>query len=198
MQYILLNRIRTDTLTKEMNMQITPEQIAAANKASVESLIGLAHTQFTAMQRLSALNFNVAKSAFEESVNFSKSLLGAKDAQAFASLSATAAQPVMEKVTAYSRSVYEIVTQTNAEMKTFAEAQVGEFNKNIVGYLDQVSKNAPAGSDVIIAAVKSALAATNSVYNQMSNVTKQASDVAESRFVDATTVMLNSAKKKAA
>jgi phasin family protein len=179
-------------------MYVTPEQIAAANKASVESLISLANTQFAALQRLSALNFNVAKSVFEESASYTKSLLGAKDAQEFASLSAKGAQPAIEKVIAYSRGVHEIVTQTNAEMKDFAEAQAGEFNKNVVGYLDQVSKNAPAGSDVVIAAVKSALAATNSAYGHMSNVTKQASEIAESKFMDATTAVLNSAKKKAA
>ena len=53
-------------------MYATPEQIAAANKAGVETLIGLAHTQFAALERLSSLNFNVAKSAFEESVNYTR------------------------------------------------------------------------------------------------------------------------------
>ncbi len=179
-------------------MNITPEQIAVASKANVESLIGVVKMQFAALERLSALNFNAAKSAFEDSVRCTKSLLGAKDPRHFASLSATAAQPAIEKAIAYSRSVYEIVTQTNAEMKNFAEAQVGEFNKNLVGYLDEVSKNTPPGSDAVIAAVKSALAATNSAYENISRVTKQASEVAESKFMDATTAVLNSSKKKAA
>jgi len=179
-------------------MYVIPEQIAAANKMGVEALISLANTQFAALQRLSALNFNVAKSAFDESASYAKSLLGAKDAQDFAGLNASAAQPAIEKVVAYSRNVYEIVTQTNAELKTLAEAQAGEFNRNMAGYLDQVSKSAPAGSDVVVAAVRSALAATNSVYDQVSNATKQASDIAESRFMDATTTVLNSAKRKAA
>ena len=179
-------------------MYVTPEQITAANKTGVEALISLVNTQFAAIERLSALNFSVAKSAFEGSVSFTKSLFGAKDAQEFAGLSATAAQPAIEKATAYSRSVYEIMTQTNAEMKKFAEVQAGEFNKNIVGYLDQVSKNAPAGSDVVIAAFKSALAATNSAYDRMSDATKQASEIVESKFNAATTTVLNDAKKKAA
>ena len=178
-------------------MYISPEHIAATNKASVETLVGLANTQFASLARLSALNFNVAKSAFEESVNYTKSLLGAKDAQAVASLSATAAQPVLEKAIAYSRGVYEIATQTQAEMNEFAEAQTGEFNKNIVDYLDKVAKNAPAGSNVAIAAVKSALAAANSAYDSVSRVTKQASELAESNFTAATTV-LKDAKTKAA
>lgn len=178
-------------------MYVTPEQVAAANKAGVETLIGLANTQFAALERLSTLNFNVAKSAFEESVGYARSLLGAKDPQEFASLSATAAQPALEKAIAYTRSVYEIATQTQTELSKFAEAQAGELNKNMVGYLDKVSKNAPAGSDVAIAAVKSALAAANSAYDSISRVTKQASEFAETNFAAATTAV-KEAKKKAA
>jgi phasin family protein len=178
-------------------MYVTPEQIAASNKAGVETLIGLANTQFAALERLSALNFNVAKSAFEDSVNYTRTLFGAKDAQEFAALGATVGQPALEKAIAYSRSVYEIATQTQAEMNKFAETQAGNFNKNMVGYLDKFSKNAPAGSDVAIAAVKSALAAANSAYDSITRVTKQASELAESNFAAATTV-LKDAKKKAA
>jgi len=178
-------------------MYTSPEQIAAANKAGVEALIGLAKTQFTFLERLSALNFNVAKSAFEDNVNYAKTLLGAKDPQEFASLSASAGQPSLEKAIAYSRSVYEIATQAQAEYGKFAEARAGEFNANIGGYLDKVSKNAPAGSDVAIAAVKSALAAANSAYDSLNRVAKQASEMAETNFATATTV-LKDAKKKAA
>ena len=179
-------------------MNISSEQITAAKKASVESLIGLANMQFAALERLSALNFNAAKSAFEGSVSYTKALLGAKDPQEFASLSATAAQPALEKAIAYSRSVYEIAKESQAEMNRFAEAQAGELNKNIVDYLDKVSKNAPPGSDAAIAAFKSALAATHSAYQEISRASKQASDIAESKFRDATTAVLKDAKKKAA
>ena len=178
-------------------MYTTPEHIAAANKAGVEALIGLANTQFAAIERLSALNFNVAKSAFEDNVSYAKTLFGAKDPQEFASLTASAGQPVVEKAIAYSRSVYEIATQAQAEFGKFAEAQAGEFNKNIGSYLDKFSKNAPAGSDVAIAAVKSALAAASSAYDSMNRVAKQASEMAETNFAAATTV-LKDAKKKAA
>ena len=180
-------------------MYTTPEQIAAANKAGVEALIGLANTQFAAIERLSALNFNVAKAAFEDNVNYTKTLLGAKDPQEFANLTSSTAQPAaaLEKAIAYSRSVYEIATQAQAEFGKFAESQAGELNKNIVGYLDKVSKNAPAGSDVAIAAVKSALAAANSAYDSLNRVAKQASEMAETNFAAATTV-LKDTKKKAA
>lgn len=178
-------------------MYVSPEQIAATNKAGVEALMGLANTQFAAMERLSALNFNAAKAALEDSVSYTKSLLAAKDAQEVASLSTAAAQPVLEKAIAYSRSVYEIATETQAKMNKFAEEQAGQFNKNVAGYLDNFSKDAPAGSDVAIAAVKSALAAANSAYDSISRVTKQASEIAETNF-NAATTGLKEGKKKAA
>ena len=50
-------------------MYFTPEQIASTNKAGVEAMLGLAGQQFAAFERLSALNFNAAKAAFEEGLS---------------------------------------------------------------------------------------------------------------------------------
>jgi len=168
-------------------MYLTPEQIAGANKAGVEAVLGLATAQFAAFERLSALNFNAAKAAFEEGLVRAKSLLGAKDAQEYFSLNAAASQPVLEKAVAYSRSVYEVAAQTQGELAKFMEARSAEFSKNLVSVLDKVSKGAPAGSDVAVAAVKSALAAANTAYDSFSRVAKQATEIAEANFTAATT-----------
>ncbi len=178
-------------------MYITPEQIAATNKAGVDAFISLANTQFAALERLSTLNFNATKSAFEDSVNYAKAILGAKDPQELASLNATAAQPVLEKAIAYSRSVYEVTSQSQGELTKLVEAQAVEFNKNLVSSLDKFARNAPAGSDVAVAAVKSALAAANSAYDSLTRVAKQATDFAETNFAAASSAA-KEAKKKAA
>jgi phasin family protein len=182
----------------EIFMYVTPEQITATNKAGVEAVIGLAKSQFAAFERLSTLQFNATKAAFEDGVNYTKALLGAKDVQELINLSAAAAQPAVEKAIAYSRSVYEVATQSQAELTQTIEAQAGEFNKNIVTFLDKVSTNAPAGSDVAVAAMKSALAAANSAYDSFTKVTKQASEIAEANFAAATTAAKETRKKVAA
>jgi phasin family protein len=139
-----------------MIMNFTPEQIASTNKAGIEAILGLAHTQFAAFERLSALYFNATKAAFEEGVGHAKALLNAKNPQQYLNLNADATHPTMEKAIAYSRSVYEVAAQTNGELAKFLEAQAVEFNKNLVGLLDKVSKNAPAGPTSPPSAVKSA------------------------------------------
>ena len=49
-------------------MYVTPEQIVATNKAGVDAFLNLAYTQFAAFEKLSVLNFNATKAAFEDSV----------------------------------------------------------------------------------------------------------------------------------
>ena len=177
-------------------MYLTPEQIASANKTGVEAVLGLAGSQFAAVERLSALNFNAAKAAFEEGMGRTKALLNAKDPQEYLSLNASASQPSVEKAIAYSRSVYEVTAQTQGEMAKFLEARAAEFSKNILGILDKVSKNAPAGSDVAVAAVKSALAAASTAYDSFNKVAKQATEIAEANFTAATTASHASKEKK--
>ena len=167
-------------------MYVTPEQLVASNKANVEAMIGLAKTGFATLEKLSTLNLNATKAAFDDVMGTTSSLMGAKDAQEAANLSVSAAQPAIEKALAYSRSVYEVATQSQAEITKYIEGQAAEFNKTVVGFLDQFAKNAPAGSDVAVAAMKSALAAANSAYDSMTKAAKQATELAEANFAAAT------------
>ena len=46
-------------------MFATPEQFAAANKASVEAMLTLANTALASAERIAALNLNTARAALE-------------------------------------------------------------------------------------------------------------------------------------
>lgn len=179
-------------------MYVTPEQIQAAGKANVETMLAVANAQFAALEKLASLQNNAVKSAFEDSIANTRALLGAKDLQEFVSLQNAFAQPALEKAIAFSRSVYEVATEANAELSKVAERRVGEWNENFVSLLDKVSKNAPAGSDVAVAAVKSMLAAANSAYDNLSKVTKQATEIAEANVTAATETVKGLAKAKKA
>lgn len=167
-------------------MYTTPEQLASANKANVETMLTLANTAFASAERLAALNLNTARTLLEEAVSNAKTLLGAKDAQELLTIQSSLAQPAVEKVVAYSRSIYEIASQTQEELSKVFEGQMAEVNKNIASALDKAAKNAPAGSDVAVAAVKSAIAAANSAFDSMSKAAKQVAEIAEANVTAAT------------
>ena len=168
-------------------MNATTEQFASANKATVETLLTVANTAFASAERLAALNLNTARAMLEDSVANAKALLGVKDVQQLIAMQTTLAQPAVEKAVAYSRSVYEIATQTQEELSKVVEGQFSEMNKNVATALDKAAKNAPAGSDVAVAAVKSAIAAANSAYDSMTKAAKQVAETAEANVAAATT-----------
>jgi phasin family protein len=178
-------------------MYVTPEQIAAANKSNVEAALGFAQSNFAALEKISALNFNATKTAFEDALAHAKALMGVKDVQELVNVNAAAAQPAMEKMIAWQRGVYEVASQSQAEITRYLEAQAQEMNKAVAAYLDKFAKNAPAGSDVAVAAVKSALAAANSAYDSLTKAAKQATELAEANMA-AVTAAATSTKKKAA
>ena len=168
-------------------MNATTEQFATANKATVETMLTIANTAFASAERFAALNLNTARAMLEDSVANAKALLGVKDVQQLVAMQATLAQPAVEKAVAYSRSLYEIATQTQEELSKVVEGQFSEINKNVSSALDKAAKNAPAGSDVAVAAVKSAIAAANSAYDSMTKAAKQVAEMTEANVAAATT-----------
>ena len=174
-------------------MIATPENLASTNKAAVESFLTLANTAFASAERLAALNLNTARSFLEDGMANAKALLGAKDLQQLMALQTTLAQPSVEKLVAYSRDIYEIATQTQEEVSKIVESQFAEMNKNVSSVLDKAAKNAPAGSDVAVAAVKSAIAAANSAYDNMSKAAKQVAEIAEANMAAATNATVKAA-----
>ncbi|MCB1940096.1 MAG: phasin family protein [Rhodocyclaceae bacterium] len=181
-------------------MFATPEQFAATNKANIENALTLANAAFASVERLAALNLNTARSALEDGVANTKALLSVKDVQEFVTVQSALAQPAVEKLVAYSRSVYEIATQSQEEVSKLVEAQIAEMNKGVAAALDQAAKSAPAGSDVAVAAVKSAIAAANSAYDSMNKAAKQVAEIAEANVAaatNATVKAVGTAAKKA-
>lgn len=165
---------------------ITPEQISAANKTNIESILTLANATFASVEKLATLNLNTARSLLEDSVSNTKALMGAKDMQELVSLQSSMAQPSIEKIVSYGRSVYEITSSIQEEASKIVEGQVSEANKNLSAALDKAAKSAPAGSDVAVAAVKSAIAAASSAYDSMSKAAKQVVELTEANVTAAT------------
>jgi len=178
-------------------MFTTPEQIAAANKSSVEAALTIANTAFASAERLAALNLNTARGLLEESVASTKAMLSVKDVQELMNLQTSLAQPAVEKLVAYSRSLYEITTQTQEEISKVFETQFAEMNRNLSTMLDKAAKSAPAGSDVAVAAVKSAIAAANSAYDSMNKAARQVAEIAEANVAAATSATVKAVSSAA-
>lgn len=163
-----------------------PEQFSNATKANLESqfalLSSLTSKTFESMEKLVELNISTARNTLSDSSAAARQLLSAKDPQEFFQVSAAQAQPTAEKALSYSRQLATIATGTGAEFSKAAESQIVEANRKVIALVDEVSKNAPAGSESFVAAVKTAISNANAGYEQFSKTTKQAVEAMENNM----------------
>jgi len=181
-----------------MNASVALEQFACANQASIETLTALASKALTQAERLTALNLSTARAVLEDSVAATQTVLAVKNAQDLVALQTALVQPILDKSVAYGRSVYEITSEGQQEFAKLFETQVAELNKTFTDALDKATKSAPAGSEPVFAAFKSALAAVSNVFDGVNKATKQATEFAEANIAVATKATVKAATKRPA
>jgi phasin family protein len=150
------------------------------------------------VEKLVELNINTAKAALEDSSATARQLLAVKDAQEFFAVSASQAQPAAEKALAYGRQVASIATDAGAEFSKAAESQFAEVNRKVISLVDEVTKNAPAGSETYVSALKTAISNANAGYEQFTKTTKQAVEAIESNLNAAVSQFTQATRKAGA
>ena len=176
-------------------MYQTPEQFLALNKANLEVAAKFAGVALQGAERIMELQLKAAKNAFADTVENAKAIAAVKDIKEFAALKDSLAQPSIERATAYAKNIYDVTAATQAEFGKLVDEQIADFNKQFVTVLDKMVKNAPAGSEVGIAALKSGIAAANGAYENLSKVAKQITEVTQSNIEAAAKQTINGGKR---
>ncbi len=164
------------------------EQLTAAQKANAEVMMALLRTAFNGVERLTALNMAASREFFNNTVANAQQLMSAKDANAVAKLNSDLAQPNVDKMMAYSRSVYDLVSEMQKEITSVMEAQYSSYTKNAESAVAKAKASAPVGGDVFAATMLSMLGASTKAFDQMTSMAKQLSDIAEANLQAATKV----------
>lgn len=162
------------------------EQFVKAAKINLEAQLSIV-TELSAkaiesIQKIVDLNLNSAKASTEDSAAAARRLLAAKDPQEVLSLTVAQARPAAVKAIAYNLHLAAIAAATQAEIARAAEEQIAETDRKVSALVDEVSKSAPAGSENVMAAMKSAIGNANAGYEQFSKTAKHAVEVMETNL----------------
>ncbi len=154
------------------------DQISVAARSHFEAqlalLSSLTSKTFESVEKIVDLNLSAVRASLQESSVTAKKLLSARDPQELVALTTSQTQPNVEKVLIYGRSLTEIASATQSEFSKAAEAQLIEVNRKIVKLVEDASKNAPPGSENMVAIVKSAIDNANNSFDQITKTGKQA------------------------
>lgn len=130
-------------------------------------------------ERLINLNMQSGKLALAQTITGAAAVAKAKSPDELFALQAKLAAASTQYATQYSRSLYEVAQEAQADFSALAEGAWQAYSKKVTSIVDNAAQNAPAGSDVAIAALRSALAATTSTVEQFTKATQQAVKFAE-------------------
>lgn len=174
------------------------EKLQDAQKANLDLLQQISGKIFASVEQLSQLQFKTLQASTEEQFDGFRKLLSVRDPQGFAELQASFIQPnvQVERLAEYNRQVQALIVGTQSEIAKLTERQVEAGTQQVQEFVEVISKNAPAGSEPVVAAFKSTLATAGSVYENAQKAAKQATDLAQSGF-DAATAATTAAGKTA-
>lgn len=176
----------------------SPEQIAASQKAGLDAFFGLTGKVFEGVEKLVALNLQAVRSTLVESQENLTKAPGTPNPQQWLTLQAGFTTPFAEKSLSYGRQLFDIASTTQAGVAQLAQTQYERYNARVQEFIEEASKSAPAGSEAAIAAWKTAISATTTLYESLQKAGQQAVEVAGSNLEAVTASASKAAKRSAA
>ncbi|HZQ63305.1 MAG TPA: phasin family protein [Casimicrobiaceae bacterium] len=155
------------------------EQFAEINKTNVEQATKLAAVALQNAEKIFNANLEAAKFALAQGAESAAAVAKVKDVQEFLALPAKYAEFGVQGALGYSRNLYEIASETQAQFSAVAEETFAVYTKGFASWVDKAGENAPAGSDVAVNALKSGFAATSAAFDQFQKATKQVVSLAD-------------------
>ena len=134
--------------------QNTPD----TRQVNFETALRIATIMAEANERLFKLQSEAANAAFTENAKHLKALLNTKDSSAIVVEWAGRYQANMRRILEVTRTCFEIVPQTQAEMAKLVGEPFTPYNKETQQYLDQFTTAITDGRDAAEVAVKNVLA----------------------------------------
>jgi phasin family protein len=162
------------------------EQFAEFNKTNVAQATKFAAISLENAEKFVKFNLGAAKTVFAQSVEGAQAVASVKDVQDLIELRTKFAEAGVQTAVGYSRHLYELATEAQAEYSALAEEAFGVYSKGITRWVDTASKSAPAGSDVAVNAFKSTIAATAAAFDQFQKASKQVASIADANVRAAT------------
>ncbi len=174
-------------------MAQAPEHLSGWRSAAIDATIACTQAALAGAEQLLRLNLEAARRALEQHAESARALLGTTDPGELMRLRTRLVEQTMQQAAAYAQDVYELVSETQAQLAQHAERQLAGFNDDLVRRTGQAMDAAP-GAEVAVAAMKSSLAASAAMIENLNRATRQFADVSEATLRAAAKQMTRAAE----
>ena len=144
------------------------DQLSQAQAKAVENAKYLAQVAVESAKELAEINQAAAKDALVVAQDASAQLLAVKDAQQLAKLAQPeTAHGAAKYAAAYQAKVNKVVRNGNKEVAQVVEASIDDARADMVKFVKEATKTAPAGSEAFVSAFKTAFETSLQQFDQV-------------------------------
>lgn len=180
-------------------MNTSPEKLLAATRSAAEAQVVALSTAsdslLSAAEHLAALNLNATRAVLDDAIALGRAAAAVREPKAWFELQLGMIVPALQKSFAYARAVGSITTRARSELLGLAESGVSQSLQGVIATLENLDRNAPAGSATgsrfAAEALKSAVANASSAYDGASQAAKQVSAAAQASADHAATATVD-------
>jgi phasin family protein len=127
---------------------LIPQRLVDAQSASIKRLFAFSSNAFEGIEKLTALNLQAVKATLAENQALMASALSAKPEELVA-LWTSIAKPTEEKIAAYNRHVYEIMSGIQIALTANAPSQYQQHERDAQGFVENLTKNASLDTNIV-------------------------------------------------
>jgi|GEM_PF-1271718 len=172
-------------------------QFADAQKSVAEQGARLAHISLANTQKLVDLQMKLAEATVADLTELAKTVSAAKDINDLVNLRSKWAETSIEKSVSYGKAVYETTSKAQAEVNQFLQDSFAKLNSDLTAAVESATKSAPNGTDALLSAVKSTVAATSAAVDNLTKAAKQVAEMTESTVKAAASATADAVKTPA-
>jgi phasin family protein len=158
---------------------MTSTPITELSAATVDAAARLTRISIDSAERAINIQLEYAKGALKQATLTAQAVSQVKDVPQLIALRTRIAENAVENMMGYSRSLYEVASEAQAEFSKLAEERMASYQQAVVQAVDQATKASPAGSDVAVAAMKSGMAATTAAFDTFNKAARQVASYAD-------------------
>ena len=146
-----------------------------AQRAVMNALVSVGNTALASAERMAALHLHAVREAMVDFTEGTQKIMAIQHPREAGDLRHALSEPQVEKGVRYSRSLAEISTVAQEDAVRLIEAQYRGFSEAVTALANQIAKSMPGGSEVAVAAMRSA----NEAFGQFNEAVARFTEVSE-------------------
>jgi phasin family protein len=152
----------------------TKHEFGEIQRKNMEAAMRLAQLSIENSQRIMALQAQLARELFAESVDQARAQAGSKDPQDIMKLRTKYAQETTQKMIAAAQQVADIGNTARAEFSRLLTEQLAAGSQDLVDAFQSFFKALPGQNTNVLETMQQAMANANSAFEQMTKASRSA------------------------